>query len=282
MKPPQMTSGKVLQALATRHEKDVFVSECKDGSTLIGKHARLDAWAMTRSWRHLTCTGYEIKVSRSDYGQDDKWHWYLPMCHQLYFACPWKLIQVEEVPGDVGLLWVASGGRVKIAKKATHREIELPVGTLCYLLMWRARFDQPRAASRADYYQRLVEQAQKDQELGREVGHLLREQTRKVLEENRCLKRRIEVLEAVQAEAQALGLSLSGWQVRQEILLKLREVLTGVPDGFRRALGDTRRICDDLLCRLDNLEHTARQQERHGQEPPPPPLTEMVGMVSQE
>ena len=49
--------------LRNRHESDVFVPECKIGSTWMERNClRLDAWTMKKSWANPACIGYEIKV----------------------------------------------------------------------------------------------------------------------------------------------------------------------------------------------------------------------------
>jgi hypothetical protein len=73
-------SNDILKLLSEKHSEDVFVPECKNGSTWLSTHLRLDAWVMNRSWTKLKFTGYEIKVSRQDFLRDDthdiKWHNY--------------------------------------------------------------------------------------------------------------------------------------------------------------------------------------------------------------
>ncbi len=77
-------SGQIISALAKRHKGDMFFTEVKDGSTqLRSRHSRIDALAIPLSWAHYNIFGYEIKVSRSDFLQDQKWMAYLPMCNQL-------------------------------------------------------------------------------------------------------------------------------------------------------------------------------------------------------
>ena len=53
--------------------------------------------------------GYEIKVSRSDFVNDTKWQDYLPYCHQFYFVCPPDLIQPDELPKEIGLMYAEIG-----------------------------------------------------------------------------------------------------------------------------------------------------------------------------
>ena len=49
---PTIDAAKIRQLLADKHSKDVFVPECKGGSTWFSDHDRLDAWAMARSWKN--------------------------------------------------------------------------------------------------------------------------------------------------------------------------------------------------------------------------------------
>jgi hypothetical protein len=60
-------------ALSKRHKDDYFLTEVKDGPTMGASHARIDAWAMKKSWSKPLVWGYEIKVSRSDFLNDTKW-----------------------------------------------------------------------------------------------------------------------------------------------------------------------------------------------------------------
>lgn len=66
---------------------------------------RMDAWVIKPGYPEHT-TGYEIKVSRSDFLQDKKWHNYLPFCDVFYFICPPGLIQEAELPKEAGLIYV--------------------------------------------------------------------------------------------------------------------------------------------------------------------------------
>ena len=101
-----ITASQVLDLLASRHHKDVFVRECKGGPTWGGGSPRLDGWAMRKSWTHPCMWGYEVKVSRSDWLRDQKIAAYLPLCNVLYVVAPSGIVQPEELPDSVGLLVV--------------------------------------------------------------------------------------------------------------------------------------------------------------------------------
>lgn len=136
------TSGDILRLLAEKHKGDVFVPECKNGQTWSNSNLlRLDAWCLKRSYSPLTTIGYEIKVSRSDFEQDQKWVGYLDYCHQFYFVCPAGLIRSVDLPHDVGLIWVSASNRLHTKKIATQTKPDtLKVNELLwYVLMSRCQ-----------------------------------------------------------------------------------------------------------------------------------------------
>lgn len=186
----------IIQLLAQRHSKDVFVPECKNGPSQSGSHVRLDAWAMAKSWAHPLISGYEMKVSRADFAKDNKWHKYLPLCNQLFFVCPSGLLKPEEIPAEVGLIW-ASENRLTTKRKAAHREVEFPEQLFRYILMCRAKigdeFDpNDRTSYRRDFWVKWLEQKTVDRELGYQVG---RELQRTIREKIHAVEERQEQLE---------------------------------------------------------------------------------------
>lgn len=134
------SEGRIKKMLSAKHAADIFVAGCKDGPTVGGLRV-LDGWAMPRSWAHPHCVGYEIKVSRSDWLGDKKWPTYLPLCHQLYIVCPYKLLKKDEIPDPLGLMWAQDGetGRIITAKKAAIRNVAIPENLFRYVLMYRAK-----------------------------------------------------------------------------------------------------------------------------------------------
>ena len=126
--------------LASHHAEDVFVPECKNGPTqsVRDKLRILDAWVMLKSWSHWGTVGYEIKVSRSDFDQDQKWLEYLPYCHLFYFVCPGGLIRATDLPPGIGLMWVSQNGSKLHTKVHAHRHEPDPaklIELMSYVLM---------------------------------------------------------------------------------------------------------------------------------------------------
>ena len=145
-----MHANQVVNLLcAGRHQGDLCVVECKDGPTTTAKHRRFDLWVMKRSYSRPCYTGYEVKVSRADFLNDEKWPDYLPNCNQFYFATPWGLVQPDEVPSGCGLIWVSKNlTQCYVKKKAPHRAIEEPVSLMKYILMSRTNVAGERAPHR--------------------------------------------------------------------------------------------------------------------------------------
>lgn len=73
---------------------------------------------------------FEIKVSRADFLQDDKWHLYSQFSSSLAVACPHGLIKPEEIPSPFGLIYFKRVGGyigleitwVKKAKRFQRRD----------------------------------------------------------------------------------------------------------------------------------------------------------------
>jgi len=135
------TSDKIKAILAEHHNQDIFVTECKNGSTYFSNHLlKLDAWVLKRTYSPPTTIGYEIKVSRADFEQDQKWIDYLPYCHEFYFVCPAGLVRSDELPANVGLMWISSTGKPHTKHKAEHHEPDAKKlnDLMTYILMSRS------------------------------------------------------------------------------------------------------------------------------------------------
>jgi hypothetical protein len=213
----------IIERLALRHSDAVFVAECKTGSSWAGCR-RLDAWAMPKTWSPLTFIGYEVKVDRGDFLRDRKWQEYLPVCHELYFACPAKLIAPEELPQDVGLLWTSGDARLVTKRKAVRRQPEpgALVDLMSYVLMSRARIvgDMHEAANhetREQFWRRWLEDGAEAKKLGHAVGKRIGGRLLEAEDGRRRAERDTERLTAVREKLVALGLDgdASTWKLEE-------------------------------------------------------------------
>ncbi len=173
------TAEQIKTALATHHSKDVFVDECKNGPTWTTTGlARMDAWVLCRTWSPMTIIGYEIKVSRADFEQDQKWTAYLPLCHAFYFACPAGLIRSTDLPKGVGLKWYSKAGNIHTKLRAERHEPdpEKLNQLLIYVLMCRSKITKEPQREEPDHLaaiKEIVETAEKKKELASIVsGHI--------------------------------------------------------------------------------------------------------------
>lgn len=137
-------ADQILHALERKHRAahDLFFTEVKTGSTVMagtGDLRRIDAVAVKPSWTRQCITAYEVKVSRSDFTGDDKWPGYLDYCHRFSFACPAGLINPDELPREVGLVWyVPETGVLQVKRRAIHRPASKMEDMLYYLVIWRS------------------------------------------------------------------------------------------------------------------------------------------------
>lgn len=180
MKMDRVSSYDIKLALKKMHDKrpTYFITECKTCSTYFPDPQGLlifDGLAITKSYTKPCITGYEIKISRSDFLQDAKWHLYLQYCNEFFFVVPKGLIKKEELPENVGLIYYNPDTNIlRTVKKALYREIEEPVGVYKYIIFSRLDEDRvPFYESRAEYAEEYLADKSKKRRLGKEFGSKL-------------------------------------------------------------------------------------------------------------
>lgn len=160
----KVTSTDIKLALKEFHNgKPIyFITECKTCSTYFPDPQGLlkfDGLAITKSYTKPNIIGYEIKVSRNDFLQDNKWHLYLQYCNEFYFVVPKGLVKKEELPDHVGLIYFNPDTKgLRTVKKALYRQIEEPVGVYKYIIFSRLEEDRiPFYNDRAEYCKDYLE-----------------------------------------------------------------------------------------------------------------------------
>ncbi|MBN2257834.1 MAG: MmcB family DNA repair protein [Anaerolineaceae bacterium] len=242
--------------LAQRHLEDVFVAECRIHGEAWEAEGYMDAWAMKKSWHSPSTYGYEVKVSRRDFMQDNKWPKYLPFCNYFSFVAPTGVIKEEEVPEGVGLILVAKGGsKLYTKRKAPRREIESGALESLYksILMSRVRildkssFGADPNASQRKRWEEFIAAKEENRAYGMwvrgKLRQIYREKIEKVGLEIRKIKLENENLQNVKKLLDKYGIS-QGWQAERDIesLVDGKEA-----EDLRRSLELLKRQADNII-----------------------------------
>lgn len=190
MAETKVTSQEIKRALAEKHSRDFFLTEVKSGSsymTPVGFMKILDALAIRKSWTNRCFTGYEVKVSRSDFLRDSKFYTYEELCNCLYVVCPKGMIDRTELPESVGLMYYdAEKKTLTTRKKAIYRKIEYTPDLLLYIIFSRLDSDRyPFFSDTRSYFEAYLEGKVDNRVLGSKVKT-------KLIEENARLERALE------------------------------------------------------------------------------------------
>ena len=250
----------VLAGIQTRHTEDIFVPECNLGSAFAGCK-RIDAWAMKRTWKPVTTVGYEIKVSRGDFLNDDKWPVYLDYCHELWFACPWKLIDPKEVPEGCGLLWMNQGGKMVRKVKAPRRNIsdENLWKVMGYILMSRSRvtsstyYTDEEAPKGIDYWKAWLEDRREGYVVGHKVSQAINKRVRDVVKRNAELEALYMRYDKMKENLRGLGLDpdqTMPWQIKNHV----RELRGIIDVGLLSRMRRMSSSMEDMAAELEKLK----------------------------
>lgn len=249
----KVNAGQLLELLSHKHNDDIFVPECKDGPTWYGKHFRLDAWAMNRSWASLKFTGYEIKISRSDYLNDTKKHEYLDYCNEAYLVCPREVLTNDEIPVDWGLMIPSKNvKKLYVVKKAPFRQIDPPSSLLLYILMCRSSIRQNhREYDKKSFWECMLKSKDNDRILGQAVSQkikrAMREQIERVESENNRLKNEYGRYDEIKKLLSEMGIN------NIDDYWKIRNFICDItPDKLITNLKSTADKINDTISRLES------------------------------
>lgn len=253
-----ITADIMLAALASKHSQEVFVPECKDGPTQsVSNYLRLDAWVMNKSWSNPKMTGYEIKVSRSDFLNDNKWHQYLPLCNEFYFAAPKGLIQLAELPASVGLIELLGKSRLVTRRKAVYREIEFPSLLVTYVLMCRTEITgEYREHNQTEHWKRILADKVERDQIGLLVAGAIKDHVAKVTHENSELKSKYHDYDTVRRCLSAMGIDseeyFSTWNIQQ----KIQAAKSIFPPELMEAISELVHRLNNVKEQIEKLPHS--------------------------
>lgn len=233
------TASEIVELLAQKHANDVFVPNCKTGSSGGYGLKILDAWVMKRGWANPLVIGYEIKVNRSDFLNDNKWRDYLIYCNEFYFVTLKGLIQPNELPEEIGLLWISGGSsRFHTKKKAVYRDIKIDENVFRYVLMHRATIGGEYIYDKLDYWKKWIADKDEKSYIGQIVNEKLRKTYSTLMFENEQVKREIEQYSEIVAFLKDNDICLSNWTdgVCRDIKSKIDELESGFSSEFQSDL----------------------------------------------
>jgi len=236
-----MYANDIVEALKRKHAEDIFISQCKTGPSF-GNHTLgiFDAWVMLKSWANSNFIGYEVKVDRGDFVNDNKWPKYLPYCNSFYFVCPKDVIKESEVPEGVGLYYcLLPSHRLLLKRKSPRREIAAPVEVLMYILMCRVKvISEIEKGSERAFWECWLKEKQLDRNLGYRVSKALKESIAKEIDAvkhtNKTLEYEVEKYKYVVAALNELGVDpkLPEFQLVREVKRKWEQYKLGGPEGL--------------------------------------------------
>lgn len=253
----RVTSTEIKLALKQMHSgrNSYFITECKNGSTYFPPAQGLlkfDGLAITKSYTQPNIIGYEIKVSRSDFRQDNKWHLYLQYCNEFFFVVPKGLVKKEELPDDVGLIYYNPDTKaLRTVKKALYRQIEKPVGIYEYIIYSRLDEDRiPFYEDRAEYARDYLEDRKDKKYVGSTLGSKMAmdlEEAYKRLDAVKSKEICIERWEKVEKLLRKYDLLGWGWYKDDGWLEDLEKALTSsYPKELEYTLDALKREVDRL------------------------------------
>ncbi len=256
-----MTSHDIQKLLKAKHSKDIYVPECKNGQSYVEGLLRLDGLAIARSYANPMVTGYEIKVSRYDFMGDEKYHHYLKYCNCFYFVCPPDLIQPNELPDNIGLLWSSKNcKKLYKKKKAVYIDQDIPADIYKYILITRAVIKQETnyyvQESKAEYWDRWLEKKEIDRDFGHHVRGSIRrafiEKMEIVEEENKRLRKENEEYAHVKEILTDSGINTDRtWNLDRDVEARLKELKSSFPLGME----DNIKSCISQLTKfIDNYK----------------------------
>ncbi|OEH86237.1 hypothetical protein BHU72_11925 [Desulfuribacillus stibiiarsenatis] len=226
----KVSSHHIKLALERKHQDDFFMTEVKNGPTHAagkGELLIMDAVAIKKSWANPCITVYEVKVDRQDFLRDDKWRGYTNYGHQFSFVCPTGLIEPQELPDDVGLIYYNHEKQSLYTKRKAHyKNIEISVDMLMYVIMSKLQSDRyPFFSSKQEYYEQYVQDKISKKDLGWKVSSKLVQDMVKMNNELNRLKNDLEdtkhykeQLEKVKSIIRDYGIQINRWNGWEEEL----------------------------------------------------------------
>lgn len=127
----------IANALKAKHEnlEDIFATQVKIGPA--GSRI-MDAVAIKKTWSPRTVIGYEIKTSRQDFLNDQKYPVYMENCNIFYFVTPKDIIKKGELPEGAGhMVYNSDTNKLRTSIKAPFRDTPISSDVLLHIMFWK-------------------------------------------------------------------------------------------------------------------------------------------------
>lgn len=189
----KVTAYEIKCALAEKHCGDFFLTEVKNGSTYFPPMDGLkilDGLAIRKSYTKPCFTGYEVKVSRSDFLRDAKYHTYGTLVNQLFIVCPKGMIDKMELPESVGLMYYDPEKKtLTTRKKAIFKKVEYSVDMLLYIIYSRLDSDRiPFFSDSKEYIKEYLAEKRRGRTLAYQFKTKMADEIKRLAEENESLR----------------------------------------------------------------------------------------------
>lgn len=252
----KVTAIDIKKALADKHYKDFFITECKSGSTWMtrpGDMKILDALAIRKSWTSPCFTGYEVKISRGDFLRDVKFYTYEELVNCLYIVCPKGMIDRTELPESVGLMYYdPEKGSITTKKKAIYRKIEYSPELLLYIIFTRLDSDRiPFYSQKREYFKDYIAGKKENRDLARVAATKLVQDNARLeaeLEKVREFQRHYDIYKSIQNVLHRHH--IYGWNAG-DVAQELDKALSRkCPEGIE----EIRRSMENIVERIKRME----------------------------
>lgn len=254
--PEKVTAAAIKAALAEKHWKDFFLTEVKSGPTQLAMPSGLkilDGLAIRKSWTNPCFTGYEVKISRSDFLRDAKFYTYEELCNCLYVVCPKGMIERTELPESVGLMYYDPEKKtIATRKKAIFRKIEYSPEMLLYIIFSRLDSDRyPFFSTKQEYFEEYLAGKRDSRELAQAVKTKLVQDNARLeseLEHVTQFRQSYEIYKAIQDVMHKHGI----WIFRASEAAK--ELDKALSRKCQEDISSIRRSVENIVERLKQME----------------------------
>lgn len=248
-----------------------FATEVKNGPTATGRRDgdqpyRFDAVSIQCSYAHPHIDLFEIKVSRSDFMKDSKYHAYYKYCNSLWLVTPWGMVQKGEIPVGIGLIWYDPATKsLTVRMRPPLHDCRPDAEMLMYCLFSKvAEREGPaigdeRTPEALRALMSTVDPRATDLEFGKALGTRMAKRLSELAEENEELRsadgaESTVELSKVRQALEAKGLKANEGESLSEAVAKA--TLSGPPSALRSA----REGLESALRAMDEYEGRGRKE----------------------